>query len=86
MTEPDVVQVVKEILGHESSTSSPVFTVARWITVRNNTETKEKKKRFFHQLGPYASCLLEFTLQTIQLCVKTVGADISSVTFPEFFT
>ena len=35
---------------------------------------------------PCTSCLLEFTLHKIQLCVKTLGADIRSVTFPEFFT
>ena len=33
--------------------------------------------------APY---LLEFTLQKIQLCVKTLEMDISSVTLPEFFT
>ena len=27
MTEPDIAHVVKEILGHESSTPSPVFTL-----------------------------------------------------------
>ena len=42
------------------------------------------KKCLFDRLDHYASCFLEFMLQKIQLCVKTLGADISSVTFQEF--
>ena len=44
------------------------------------------KKCLFDRLDHYASCFLEFMFRKIQLCVKTLGADISSVTFQEFFT
>ena len=80
MTEADIAQGVKEILV---ARVVYVFACLHWISVRNNSEIKEKKS-IFDRLDPCASCPLEFTLQKIQLCVKTLGADISSVTFPEF--
>ena len=84
MTEADIAQAMKEILGARVVYVFACLHLARWISVRNNSEIKEKKS-IFDRLDPCASCLLEFTLQKIQLCVKTLGADISSVTFPEFF-
>ena len=71
MTEPDIAHAVKEIFGHQSPTFSPV---------------DKRKKRLFDRPDPRTSRFLEFTFQKIQLSVKTLGADISSVTFPEFFT
>ena len=84
MTEPDIAHAVKEILGVRVAYVFACFTLTRWINVRNNSEIKEKTS--LCRLDPSASCFLEFMLQKIQLRMKTLGADISSVTFPEFFT
>ena len=83
MTEADIAQAMKEILGARVVYVFACLHLARWISVRNNSEIKGKKS-IFDRLDPCASCLLEFTLQKIQLCVKSLGAEISSVTFPEF--
>ena len=81
MTEPDIADAVKKILGARVVYVFSFLHLARWISVRNSSEIKGEKKRLFDQLDPCATCLLKFMLQKIQL-----GADISSVTFPEFFT
>ena len=83
MTEADIAQAMKEILGARVVYVFACLHLARWISVRNNSEIKGEKS-IFDRLDPCASCLLEFTLQKIQLCVKSLGAEISSVTFPEF--
>ena len=58
---------------------------ARLYLARCNSEIKGKK-HLFDPLDPCASCHPKFTFQKIHLCVKTLGADISRVTFPKFFT
>ena len=83
MTEPDIDHAVKEILGARVVYVFAFLHLARWISVRNNREIKEKK-RLFDELDPCAFCLLEFTLQKNSTGVKTLGADISIVTLPEF--
>ena len=69
MTEPDIDHAVKEILGAQVVYVFAFLHLARWISVRNNSEIKEKK-RLFDQLVPCAFCLLEFTLQKILLAWK----------------
>ena len=84
MTEPDIDHAVKEILGARVVYVFAFLHLARSISVRNNSEIKEKK-RLFDQPDPCASCLLKFTFQKVNWR-ETLVADISSVTFPEFFT
>ena len=50
------------VLGGREATTGNASALRRL----NNTEIKEKK-RLFDQLNPCAFCLLEFTLQKIQL-------------------
>ena len=69
MTEPDIDHAVKEILGARVVYVFAFLQLARWISVRNNSEIKEKK-HLFDQLDPCAFCRLEFTLHKIQLAWK----------------
>ena len=66
MTEPDIDHAVKEILGARIVYVFAFLHLAPWISVRNNSKIKEKK-RLFDQLDPCAFCFLGFTLQKIQL-------------------
>ena len=84
MTEPDIDHAVKEILGARVVYVFAFLHLARWISVRNNSEIKEKNVSLIGYI-PANLAFLNFKLQKIQRCVKTLGADISSVTFPEFF-
>ena len=79
MTEPDITHAVKEILVVR------VVYVPSCFTLHVELAYEITARRLFDRLHPCASCFLEITLQKIQLCVKTLVADISSVTFPEFF-
>ena len=73
-----------------------IATLIRRITKKHCLKHCQRQRELYLFLGwahlpsimidHYASCFLEFMLQKIQLCVKTLGADISSVTFQEFFT
>ena len=44
MTEADIAQAMKEILGARVVYVFACLHLARWISVRNNSEIKEKKK------------------------------------------
>ena len=83
MTEPDIDHAVKEILGARVVYVFTFLHLARWISVRKNSEIK-RKKRLFDQLDSCAFGRLQFTSPKNSTGVKTLGADISSVTFPEF--
>ena len=70
MTEPDIDHAVQVILGAPVVYVLAFLHLARWISVRNNSEIKKEKKRLFDELDPCAFCLLEFTLQKILLAWK----------------
>ena len=53
MTELDIDHAVKEILGARVVYVFAFLHLARWISVRNDSEIKEKK-RLFDQLDPCA--------------------------------
>ena len=46
MTEPDIDHAVKEILGARVVYVFAFLHLERWISVRNNSEIKEKKRLF----------------------------------------
>ena len=82
MTELDIDHAVKEILGARVVYVFAFLHLARWISVRNNSEIKEKTS-----LWPARSLrILPSWIYAPKNStgVKTLGADISSVTFPEF--
>ena len=84
MTEPDIAHAVKEILGTQVVYVFAFLHLVRLISVRNNSEIKEKTSLWSaRSLRILPSWIYAPKNST---GVKTLGADISSVTFPEFFT
>ena len=85
MTEPDIDHAVKEILGARVVYLFAFLHLARWISVRNNSKMKEKKPSLW---SARSLRILPSRIYAPKNSngVKTLGADISSVTFPEFFT
>ena len=78
MTEPDIDHAVKEILGARVVYVFAFLHLARSISVRNNSEIKIWSARSLRILPSWIYTPKNST------GVKTLGADISSVTFPEF--
>ena len=84
MTEPDIDRAVKEILGARVVYVFAFLHLARWISVKNNSNINEKTSLWSSKsLRILPSWIYAPKNST---GVKTLGADISSVTFPEFFT
>ena len=56
MTEPDIAHSAKEMFGAQVVYVFACLHLARWISLRNNGELNEKKKkRLFDRLDPCAS-------------------------------
>ena len=86
MTEPDIAHVVKEILGARVVYVFAFLHLARCIiSVKSNSETKEKKTPLWSAKSLRISPSWIYAPKN-STGVKTLGADISSVTFLEFFT
>ena len=83
MTEPDIDHAVKEILGARVDYLFAFLHLARWISVRNNSELKEKIVSLIGWIPTHFAFLnLRSKNSTGK---KTLGAD-TGVTFQEFFT
>ena len=84
LTEPDIAHIVKEILGAWVFYVFAFLHLAHWISVRSNREIKEKTSLWS---AKSLRILPSWIYAPKNLTgVKILGADISSVTSPEFFT
>ena len=78
MTETDIAHAVKEILGTRVVYVSAFLHLALWISVRNNNEIKRKNVSLIGYIPEHLAVL---NLRAKKFWVKTLAADIGSVTF-----
>ena len=81
MTEPDIDRAVKGILGARVVYVFAFLHLARWISVRNNSEIKEKTSLWSARSLSILPSWIYAPKNSPGF--KTSGADIGSVTFPE---